>query len=274
MLGTDVVLRFNASGHDVEACDRTRLDLTDAEHVRECIATTRPDVVVNCAAFTAVDRCETEPDAAYAGNLTAPSNVALACTTTDTRMIHISTDYVFDGNKATPYLETDATNPLSVYGESKLAGERAVLDILGDQVLVLRTSWVCGEFGANMVKTVLRLIDGDGPMRFVGDQRGCPTFTEDLARAIEAFADSPAHGIFHVTNQGAVSWFEFVRDIVRLADGDVHRVSPITTEELQPPRPAHRPANSVLENRAMADQGFALLDHYELPLQRLIARLR
>ncbi len=274
MLGTDTTQTLQRLGHDVVAWTRHDLDATDGTAAHAMITAIAPDVVVNCAAFTAVDACETDRSSAFAGNETAARNVAAACLASRSRLIHISTDYVFDGTKIEPYTETDPTNPLSVYGESKLAGETAVLETLGPDATVIRTSWLCGQHGPNMVNTVLRLVDATGPLRFVSDQRGCPTFSADLAETIELLATTQAAGIFHVTNQGAVSWYEFVAEIVAQAGGDVSRVEPIPTSALQPPRPAPRPRNSVLDNAAMRSAGLPMLDDYRLALSRLIATLQ
>jgi dTDP-4-dehydrorhamnose reductase len=181
----------------------------------------------------------------------------------------VSTDYVFDGTKSEPYVEWDQTNPLSVYGKSKLGGERE----LHDGSLVVRTSWVCGEHGANMVKTALRLAEGDGEVAFVDDQRGHPTFAADLAEGIHRLVIGRHTGTFHVTNQGPVSWWEFVREIFELVGADPARVRAISTAELDPPRPAPRPANSVLDNFALRNSGLPLLPDHRESLERLVRRL-
>ena len=188
-------------------------------------------------------------------------------------MVHVSTDYVFDGTKkAGPYHEWDTTNPQSVYGRSKLGGE-AELAAVG--ATIVRTSWVCGYVGANMVKTVLRVASaGDGPLRFVEDQIGHPTFAADLASMLVRLGVERRPGLFHVTNQGAVSWYQFVRDILAAAGHDPARVEPIrTVGDLDPPRPAPRPANSVLDDAALRLCGLALLPHYHEPLAALVKRL-
>ncbi|MEP6296779.1 MAG: sugar nucleotide-binding protein, partial [Ilumatobacter sp.] len=166
-----------------------------------------------------------------------------------------------------------ATNPQSVYGRSKLAGEAAVTDVLGDGGTIVRTSWVCGEHGSNMVKLVRRLASTGAPMSFVDDQRGCPTFTADLAPALVRLADERIGGVFHLTNAGAVSWYEFVGDILDASGHDRSMVSPISTDELDPPRPAPRPANSELANDRWAATGHSPLRHYREPLVELAARL-
>ncbi|HEX4081348.1 MAG TPA: sugar nucleotide-binding protein, partial [Acidimicrobiales bacterium] len=178
----------------------------------------------------------------------------------------VSTDYVFDGRSPRPYVEWDGTNPLSTYGRSKLGGEREC----PPGSTIVRTSWVCGAHGANMVKTALRLAGGDGPLRFVDDQHGCPTFTADLAAAVVTLATDRRPGVHHVTNQGATTWFGFVRAVLAAAGHDGGRVEPIATADLAPPRPAPRPANSVLDNAALRLGALPLLPPWEDGLDRLV----
>lgn len=269
-LGHDLVAAATAAGDDVVGVDRAQLDVGDRASVLHVVADVRPDVVVNCAAWTAVDACEADPERAFRDNGDAVGHLRDACDAIGAHLVQISTDYVFDGMSDRAYREDDATNPLSVYGASKRAGERAA----GSSATVVRTSWVCGTAGANMVKTVLRLMGEHPVLRFVDDQRGCPTFTADLAPLVRRLAAERRAGVFHATNQGAVSWFEFVRDIVAAAGGDPATVEPIATADLQPPRPAQRPANGVLENAALAAAGIPLLRHYRDPLAELVAELR
>jgi dTDP-4-dehydrorhamnose reductase len=178
---------------------------------------------------------------------------------------------VFDGTKLEPYHEWDRPNPQSVYGRSKWAGEQAVA-AHAPGACVVRTAWVCGVHGHNMLKTVLGLRDRP-ELAFVDDQRGCPSFTSDLAPAIRRLAAARVPGTFHVTNQGATTWYGFVRDILEAAGSDPAKVRPITTAELDPPRPAPRPANSVLDNAALRMGGFGLLPHYRESLDRLVQEL-
>jgi dTDP-4-dehydrorhamnose reductase len=184
----------------------------------------------------------------------------------DAPVHYISTDYVFDGSKDSPYVEWDETNPQSVYGKSKLAGERE----LDDGSTIIRTSWVCGFHGPNMVKTILRLAAEHELLSFVGDQRGCPTFADDLAAKIGELVEGRHTGIFHVTNQGAVSWYEFAREVLIASGQDPDRVKPIATADLQPPRPAPRPTNSVLENSALRRSETSLLPPFNLSLRELV----
>ncbi|BAN03184.1 dTDP-4-dehydrorhamnose reductase [Ilumatobacter coccineus] len=272
-LGSDAVAAFTASGADVTGLARAELDLADADSVEHGIAATRPDVVVNCAAYTAVDACETDVEAAHEVNEYGVRRLAQACADVGAHLIHISTDYVFDGRLDRPYRDDDATNPQSVYGRSKLAGELAARDVLGDAATVVRASWVCGEHGNNMVKLVRRLGAAGNPMAFVDDQRGCPTFTADLAEALVAVAGQRPGGVLHLTNGGAVSWYEFVAEILEASGYDPGLVSPIATDELDPPRPAPRPANSVLDNARWVALGNSPLRHHREPLLELVERL-
>jgi dTDP-4-dehydrorhamnose reductase len=268
-LGHDVVTVCAAAGDDVLGLDRGALDVTLRDLVLGAVATWQPDVVVHAAAWTAVDACESDPERAFAANALAVRWMREACDRVGAHLVHVSTDYVFDGALDRPYQEWDATGPRSVYGRSKLAGEVEA----GSGAAVVRTSWVCGEHGANMVKTVLRLAAERDSLSFVDDQRGCPTFTADLALAIRRIAVDRRTGIHHVTNAGAVSWYEFVREIVAVAGRDPGMVHPITTAELDPPRPAPRPMNSVLDNAVWRMAGLAPLRDFRAPLAELVARL-
>jgi dTDP-4-dehydrorhamnose reductase len=266
-LGHDVVSAFR--GHEVAALGHTELDVTDRDAVMQAVTTLRPHAIVNCAAWTAVDACESDPDRAFASNALAVRNVAEAARRVGAHICHISTDYVFDGDKPEPYNEWDAPAPRSVYGASKLAGERE----LDTDATIVRTSWVCGEHGSNMVKTILRVAAERDQLAFVDDQRGHPTFTADLADVVRRLVVDRRPGVFHVTNQGAVSWFEFAQAVMTAAGHDPARVRPITTAQLDPPRPASRPANSVLDNAALRLSGVPLLPDFHEPLQRLVAVL-
>jgi dTDP-4-dehydrorhamnose reductase len=271
-LGRDVVETCGAAGDEVLGLDRAQADITDRGAVHDVVTTWRPDAVIHCAAHTAVDLCESEPERAHQVNGLAVRWVAEACSRVGAHLVTVSTDYVFDGTSTRPYTEWDTPNPQSVYGSSKLAGEREAA-MLGVGAAIARTSWVCGEHGANMVKTVLRLVGGDGPLRFVDDQRGHPSFCSDLAPVLRRLAVDRRSGVHHVTNQGAVSWFEFVQEVVRVSGGDVGRVEPISTSDLQPPRPAPRPANSVLDNVVLRLGGIGELRDFRAPLAELVARL-
>jgi dTDP-4-dehydrorhamnose reductase len=266
-LGHDVVSAFR--GHEVAGLTRTDLDVVDRDAVMQAVTTLRPHAIVNCAAWTAVDACESDPDRAFASNALAVRHVAEAARRVGAHVCHISTDYVFDGSKAEPYNEWDEPSPRSVYGASKLAGERE----LDPDATIVRTSWVCGEHGANMVKTILRVAAEREQLAFVDDQRGHPTFTADLADVVRKLVVDRRPGLFHVTNQGAVSWFDFAQAVMTAAGHDPARVKPIATADLDPPRAAPRPANSVLDNAALRLSGLPLLADFREPLERLVSKL-
>jgi dTDP-4-dehydrorhamnose reductase len=268
-LGHDLVSVCRAAGDDVLGLDHAALDVTRRDLVHGAITTWRPDAVVHAAAWTAVDACEADPDRAFAANALAVRWVREACDRVGAHLVHVSTDYVFDGELDRPYREWDPTGPRSAYGRSKLAGEVEA----GTGAAVVRTSWVCGEHGANMVKTVLRLAAERDALAFVDDQRGCPTFTADLAVALRRTALDRRTGIHHLTNAGAVSWYEFVREIVAAAGRDPSMVHPISTADLDPPRPAPRPANSVLDNAVWRLAGLEPLRDFRAPLRELVTRL-
>lgn len=268
-LGRELARHCAAAGDTVVALDRSQLDVGDQRAVSEAVSTHHPDVVVNAAAWTAVDACETDPERAFRDNADAVRWLRAACDATGAHLVQMSTDYVFDGTLDRAYREDDDPDPRSVYGKSKLAGELAA----GGTATIVRTSWLCGASGGNMVKTVLRLLAADAPMAFVTDQRGCPTFTADLVVPVRELAVQRRPGVFHVTNQRAVSWFEFVREVVEAAGGDAGMVRPITAAELVPPRAAPRPANSVLANHALRGAGMPLLRDHGEPLRELVAEL-
>jgi dTDP-4-dehydrorhamnose reductase len=269
-LGRELVAAF--AGLDVVAATRADLDVGDRDVVLGAITTVRPDAVVNAASWTAVDDCERDPDRAFHVNALGARHVADACRRVGATLCHVSTDYVFDGTKREPYHEWDEPAPASVYGCSKLAGEHETFRLCPDAT-VARTSWLFGAHGQNMVKTVLRLAASPGELRFVDDQRGCPTSAADLAAAIRVLVTGRLPGLFHVTNQGPTTWFEFARTVLAAAGDDPDRVVAIRTADLDPPRPAPRPANSVLDNAALRLTGVPLLaDHHE-PLERLVKEL-
>ncbi len=268
-LGADLVADCRRHGDEVFGLDRSGLDIADRSAVLGTVTTLRPDAIVNAAAWTAVDACEGDADRAFQVNALGPRWVNEAAALVDAHLVQISTDYVFDGTLDRPYREWDEPNPASVYGASKLAGEREV----GPDATIVRTSWVCGANGNNMVKTILRLVEEHHSLSFVDDQRGCPTFTADLAPMVRRLAVERRPGIHHVTNGGAVSWYEFVREIVAETGRDPSMVHPISTGDLDPPRPAPRPANSVLDNAALRLAGVPLLRHHRDPLRELVAHL-
>ena len=266
-LGSELVTTLGH--HDLVALDHDRLDIADPAAVDAVVDQERPAVIVNAAAWTAVDDCEGDPSRARRINGEAVGHLVRAASRSGGRVVQVSTDYVFDGFLDRPYVETDEPSPVSAYGRSKLLGEQATRPV----DTVVRTSWVCGRHGPNMVKTVLRLAQAHPTLTFVDDQVGHPTFAEDLAAMIATLIDARQPGLFHVTNQGAVSWFEFAQEVLAAAGLDPDRVEPIATADLQPPRPAPRPANSILENAALESAGIALLPDHRVPLERLVTEL-
>jgi dTDP-4-dehydrorhamnose reductase len=278
-LGTELMARLEPSQHDVVGVDLDHgdatLDITRRDLTLAAITQLEPDAIIHGAAFTAVDACESQPDTAYLVNSLATRFIAEGARRVGAHVVYVSTDYVFDGSKPTPYVEWDTPAPRSVYGRSKLGGEHE----LEPSWTVARTSWVCSAHGNNMVKTVLRVAAERDQLSFVDDQIGHPTFAGDLAEMLIRLAVQRASGIHHVTNQGAVSWFEFVREIMAAAGHDPDRVLPITTEQFasgraaDAPPMAPRPANSVLDNFALRSSGFGELRDFREPLAEVVAAL-
>ena len=242
MLGRDVVRAAREHGHEVLAHARAELDATDANAVHEAVAAARADAVVNCAAWTDVDGAESDPEGAHAVNAKGAGNVARAAAAAGARLVHVSTDYVFDGAKRTPYVESDPTGPRSAYGASKLAGEREVAAAGGSHAIA-RSSWLFGARGRNFAATMLALAAERDEVRVVTDQVGCPTYTGHLAAALLELAGSEQDGVVHLAGEGRCSWHDFAVEIFRQA-GVECRVLPCTTAEM--PRPAPRPAFSAL----------------------------
>jgi len=260
---------------EVLSTDIDTLDLVDRDAVRDAVEGFGPDLVLHGGAFTAVDACESDVDTAFAVNAMGTRHMAEAAVAVGAHLVYVSTDYVFDGTSDDPYVEWDTPAPRSVYGRSKLGGEQEVRSLCGPAGTIVRTAWVSGAHGANMVKTVRRLAAAspDSTLRFVDDQHGCPTFTADLARAVVRLGADRRPGTFHVTNQGETTWFGFVREVLAASGHDPARVEPIGTADLDPPRPAPRPANSRLDNAALRLSGLPALPRWEGALARLVAAL-
>lgn len=232
------------------------LDITEEETVSSYIKQINPHIVINCAAMTAVDLCESEKEKAYRINALGPKYLAMGAAQVDAKLVHISTDYVFDGNAKTPYTEEDQPNPVSVYGKTKFAGEEFVTEYC-NKVFILRTAWVYGE-GKNFVKTMLRLAEEGKTIRVVNDQYGTPTSALELARAIIFLMETESYGIYHATCEGSTNWYEFAVTIFEEAGKKVD-VEPITTAEY--PTPAKRPMYSILDNKALRDRhGYVMKD--------------
>lgn len=234
---------------EILATDTAELDITDLARVEEIVKDFQPDAIVNAAAYTAVDKAESEPELAEKINVTGPENLAIVASKQGIRLVHVSTDYVFDGNATEPYHEDSATNPLSVYGKTKLAGEQAVTQAAPEAIIV-RTAWVFSEYGNNFVKTMLRLAKERDTLSVVNDQRGCPTYAGDLAQAIISLLEKNAKsGIYHYCGDKEVSWYEFAKTIFEMAKQQgiidkMPQVTAIATEHY--PTPAHRPQYSSL----------------------------
>jgi dTDP-4-dehydrorhamnose reductase len=272
-LGSDLLAVCAAAGDEVLPFDHAGLDIRSRSAVLGAVTSLRPDVVVNCAAWTAVDACEGDPDRALAANGAAVRWLAEAAHRAGAHLVQISTDYVFDGSLDRPYHEWDDTDPQSVYGLTKLIGEQEAL-VLGPSAAVVRTSWVCGARGANMVKTIMRLAGEHEELAFVADQIGHPTFTQDLAPAVRRVALDRMSGVVHLTNQTPCSWYEFARLVVEAMGKDPGMVTPIATADLHPPRPAPRPANSVLDNAVLRMAGYPMLRDFREPLVETVRALR
>lgn len=257
-LGRCLIDEVNARNHAgdsgvmaLDACGSQDLDISDVDAVKRRVEISKPDFVINAAAYTAVDKAESEPEMAYQVNEQGPRNLAMLCSEQDIPLIHVSTDYVFDGQASVPYKETDKVAPQSVYGASKLAGERAVASEC-EKYVIVRTAWVFSEYGNNFVKTMLRLAGGRDSVSVVSDQLGCPTYARDIASALVdlCHTKSPGWGLYHYVGRSIMSWSDFAQAIFVLAEqeGMLDKrmdVSPITTDEY--PTPATRPGYSVLD---------------------------
>jgi len=243
MLGRDMVSAATAAGHELTALGHAELDIADAAAVDAAVLEAQPDAVVNCAAWTDVDGAEAQVEQAFAVNGPAAGNVARAAVTAGAWTVHVSSDYVFAGDKRSPYVESDPTGPKSEYGRGKLAGELAVAQAAPEAHTIVRSSWLFGAGGRCFPATILRAGSQRDELTVVDDQRGCPTFTGHLAPALVALAQDRITGVLHVAGAGACSWYEFAREIVSCA-GLTCAVLPGTTAALA--RPAPRPAYSVL----------------------------
>jgi dTDP-4-dehydrorhamnose reductase len=269
--------RTAPAGVDAFAASRRELNIADALGVSEFVNAHRPDLIINAAAYTAVDKAESEPGEARAGNESGPRHLAAAAGRSGARMIHISTDFVFNGASSTPYLPGDRPAPLGVYGASKLAGETAVLEALPERALVLRTAWLYASAGKNFLLTMLRLMREKGSVRVVADQIGTPTAAESVARTIWALARQPAlHGIYHWTDAGVASWYDFAVAIAEEGLGQglltqAAEVIPIMTAEY--PTPAQRPRFSVLDTRSTREAIGGAAPHWRASLRRVLGEI-
>ena len=274
MLGHDLMEVISESGHDVVGMDLPEIDITSASSVAAALDGAQPQVVVNAAAYTAVDAAEEHEDVALRVNGEGPRVLAEAVAARpDLRLVHISTDYVFAGDASTPYAEDAPTAPRSAYGRTKLAGEIAVRNALPDRGFIVRTAWLYGVHGANFVKTMLALEASKQEISVVDDQHGQPTWSRDLARQIVALLGSGApSGIYHGTSSGETTWFDLTQEIYRLIGADPDRVQPTTTDAF--PRPAPRPAYSVLGHGRWGEIGLDPIRHWSEALTEALPQMR
>ena len=269
MLGHDLIEALKDNHELVLTTSRT-LDITDKEQVFDFISQNKPDIVINSAAYTDVDGCEENQDLAYSINGEGVKNLAFACREADSALLHISTDYIFNGENTRPWVEDDEIGPISVYGKSKLKGEQAILEIL-DKFFIVRTAWLYGVNGRNFPKTMLELAENHSQITVVYDEVGTPTYTPDLAKAISQLIETDHYGIYHITNSGSCSWCEFARYIFEVVGKDVE-VIPVTAAEFA--RPAPRPHYSVLENRNWIKKGFEPLRSYKEAIKEYIGLIK
>lgn len=287
MLGSDLFSRLSTE-HEIIGMDKEEIDIVSANECKKAINETEPDIVINAAAYTNVDGCETAREECFAVNAEAVKNIAENCRYKDVRIIHFSTDYVFNGKAKQPYKEDDKCNPINVYGQSKLAGEK-YLQSLSKNYLLIRTSWLYGVRGRNFVQAILEkakaksFIDdtmartnakADQPstVSVVDDQVGSPTYTKDLASAVELLIEKNAQGIFNVTNRGTCSWYQFAVRILKEAGFDKIEVIPIKSSQLK--RPAKRPAYSVLDMHKFVETTGKAMQPWQLALQDYLKNIK
>ncbi|WP_058301448.1 dTDP-4-dehydrorhamnose reductase [Gorillibacterium timonense] len=275
-LGRDMVLLLENKGHEVLACDRQEMDITDLDQCGTVIDDFKPAIVIHCAAHTAVDAAETDIDAAYAINAVGSRNVALAAEKAGAKLIYISTDYVFNGQSDRPYHEFDNTDPQSIYGKSKRAGE-VMVQSLSTKYFIVRTSWVYGKYGNNFVKTMLKLGQEKPLLQVVHDQTGSPTYTADLAAFLLELMVTEKYGIYHASNTETCTWYEFTEAIFAEAKDILGlefsaKLEPCTTEQF--PRPAPRPRNSVMEHLSIRTNGLIDLRPWREGLRAFLVDLK
>lgn len=263
MLGSDLMLRLTAA-HDVTGKDADDFDIAAEDDCRQVIEECSPNVVINAAAYTNVDGCEADRDRCFSVNAVGVRNIALACQGKRIRIVHFSTDYVFDGGKSAPYVEEDEPAPLNVYGASKLEGER-LLQAFAERWLLIRTAWLYGRNGRNFVKTILEEAAKVKTLDVVDDQIGCPTYSWDLTAAVQILIEGGNDGLFHLTNRGRCSWYEFACKILQYAGVSDVTVQPIRSDRLT--RPAGRPAWSVLSSLKFSETTGRTLRFWQIALQ-------
>ena len=268
-LGSDIMKRLAAEGYDAVGIDMEDCDITDREEVNAVLDRVSPDLVIHCAAWTAVDKAEDEPEACFRANVYGTENIALWCGKHGKRMMHFSTEYVFSGEGDTPYTEGSETGPLNVYGLSKLKSEEVVRENVPEH-FIFRISWAFSDHGTNFVRTMLRLSETRDTLRVVDDETGSPTYTPDVSEKLLFFINSGAYGTYHMTNEGFVTWYSFAKRIFELAGRDM-KLIPVTTEEYG--ARALRPLNSRVSKDKLDASGAGRLPSWEDALERCIKAL-
>lgn len=269
-LGSDLVNVLKLSGYQVFGMGKTELDVTNEEEVNKVLTLLKPDIIIHCAAYTQVDKAESEPDLAFLINAIGTRNIAIAAEKVDSKLVYISTDYVFDGNSTKPYHEFSSVSPINIYGSSKLAGEMMVRDF-HSKFFIIRTSWVFGINGNNFVKRMLQLSEEKETLKVVNDQTGCPTYTVDLSVCILQLIETNKYGIYHVSNTGSCTWFDFAKEVFRQTNKAV-KLEPCTSEEFS--RLAKRPLNSVIDQMGIRINQFDPLPHWQDALNRFLLQLK
>lgn len=266
-LGSEMISALGER-YTVQGTTSDAMDIRDADRVREVVDTAGADFVIHCAAMTDVDACESDPDLAMAVNRDGTANIAEACQDAGSVMVYVSTDYVFDGRQPEPYREADQTNPINHYGRSKLAGEQAVLKLLPDNHVIIRTAWVYGFHGQNFVKTILGLArSGQTPLEVVSDQIGCPTWTAEIVRQVDRILEAGMQGVVHVTAGGACSRYDLAVELIRIMNLST-AVEPVTSDQF--PQRAPRPGNSSLENARLNKADINLMRHWQDALREFL----
>ncbi|WP_246120504.1 dTDP-4-dehydrorhamnose reductase [Cohnella terricola] len=267
-LGEEIV-RLKGTPYEIIGLDRLQLDVTDAAQCMNAVASIKPDIILHAAAYTAVDQAESEPEAAWMVNVAGTSNMAKSAEAVGAKFCYISTDYVFNGNGREPYREDDLTEPQTVYGKTKLEGEQAAVQY-SSKSFIVRTSWVYGKYGNNFVKTMLKLASERSSVSVVHDQIGSPTYTYDLGRFLIELVQTEAYGIYHASNAGKCTWYEFAQAIFEENQLSM-KVEACTTEDF--PRPAPRPLYSVMDHSAIRQNGFTDLRPWREGLQAFLKEL-
>ncbi|MBF0224117.1 MAG: dTDP-4-dehydrorhamnose reductase [Desulfobacterales bacterium] len=265
-----------ATEHETKAIDIDELDITNFEKVESFVLNYKPDIIINCAAYTMVDACETDKAKAWDVNVRGPRNLAEISSKYNIKLVHISTDYVFDGNRKIPlpYKEIDAPKPLSYYGKTKFEGEEAINSAL-DKYIILRTAWLYGINGQNFFKTILRIAlkkqsqKDESPIKVVNDQFGSPTWVYTLALQIKKLIENNGNGLYHATSEGYCSWYDFAKYFLSKMNIP-HKIIPCSTEEF--PRPASRPKNSILENERLKLEGMNVMNDWQYDVDEFISQ--